>query len=306
MNGYNFTERVRRVLALAREEAGKLHHEYVGTEHILLGLIGDDEGVAVAVLSNFNVDRSALRSRVEAIVKRGNNPHPTGPDLPYTSRAKRVLELAMGEARTMNHSYVGTEHLLLGLLAEERGIAAQLLVDGGITLDQARAETLRLLGTEMEPEKVGQLTALPLVRLTEVARRVLAGARDEAERVGHPVIEPEHIFWALTQERDGTVAVIIERLVTDRDALERAIKDMLAVVPTLRVADAVDLPYSPRARMVIALAQQEARENRDGRVRSHHLLLGVLRERTASHLPAIDAIGLALKSVRIEQDRLLG
>ncbi|MFI5239669.1 MAG: Clp protease N-terminal domain-containing protein, partial [Gemmatimonadales bacterium] len=149
MNGYNFTERVRKVLAMAREEAARLHHEYVGTEHILLGLIREGEGVAAAVLQNLSIDLDDIQQKIEETVKKGKAATATGPDLPYTSRAKKVLELAMAEARELNHSYVGTEHLLLGLLREEKGIAAQVLTDAGINLDEARKETLRLLGTEL-------------------------------------------------------------------------------------------------------------------------------------------------------------
>jgi ATP-dependent Clp protease ATP-binding subunit ClpC len=154
MNGYNFTERVRKVLQMAREEAQRLHHEYVGTEHILLGLIREGEGVAAAVLQNLNVDLDDIQQKIEETVKKGKAAQGAGPDLPYTSRAKKVLELAMSEARELNHSYVGTEHLLLGLLREEKGIAAQVLTDAGVNLDAARAETLRLLGTEM-PQQTG-------------------------------------------------------------------------------------------------------------------------------------------------------
>jgi ATP-dependent Clp protease ATP-binding subunit ClpC len=158
MNGYNFTERVRKVLAMAREEAARLHHEYVGTEHILLGLIREGEGVAAQVLQNLSVELDDIQQKIEETVKKGKAGQTTGPDLPYTSRAKKVLELAMAEARDLNHSYVGTEHLLLGLLREEKGIAAQVLTDAGVNLDAARAETLRILGTEM-PQAGGQQPA---------------------------------------------------------------------------------------------------------------------------------------------------
>ena len=163
MNGYNFTERVRKVLAMAREEAARLHHEYVGTEHILLGLIREGEGVAAAVLQNLNVDLDDIQQKIEETVKKGKAAQATGPDLPYTSRAKKVLELAMGEARELNHSYVGTEHLLLGLLREEKGIAAQVLSDAGVNLDAARTETLRLLGTELPSggSATGQASGTP-------------------------------------------------------------------------------------------------------------------------------------------------
>ena len=159
MNGYNFTDRVRKVLQMAREEAARLHHEYVGTEHILLGLIREGEGVAAAVLTNLGVDLEEIQQKIEETVKKGKAAAAAGPELPYTSRAKKVLELAMMEARELNHSYVGTEHLLLGLLREEKGIAAQVLTDAAVSLEQARAETLRLLGSDLPPSQ--QASAAP-------------------------------------------------------------------------------------------------------------------------------------------------
>jgi ATP-dependent Clp protease ATP-binding subunit ClpC len=159
MNGYNFTERVRKVLAMAREEAARLHHEYVGTEHILLGLIREGEGVAATVLQNLSVELDEIQQKIEETVKKGKAAQTTGPDLPYTSRAKKVLELAMSEARELSHSYVGTEHLLLGLLREEKGIAAQVLTDAGVNLEAARAETLRILGTDAPQQQGGGASA---------------------------------------------------------------------------------------------------------------------------------------------------
>jgi ATP-dependent Clp protease ATP-binding subunit ClpA len=150
MNGYNFTERVRKVLAMAREEAARLHHEYVGTEHILLGLIREGEGVAATVLQNLGVELDEIQQKIDEKVKNGRAGQTTGPDLPYTSRAKKVLELAMAEARGLNHAYVGTEHLLLGLIREAQGIAAQVLASFGITIDSARAGVLEILGTESQ------------------------------------------------------------------------------------------------------------------------------------------------------------
>ncbi|HEX8831504.1 MAG TPA: ATP-dependent Clp protease ATP-binding subunit [Longimicrobium sp.] len=144
---YNFTDRVRKVLAMAREEAIRLQHDYVGTEHILLGLIREGEGVAAAVLNNLAVDLEQVQEKVEESVRRGKATIALG-ELPYTSRAKKVLEFAMAEARELNHSYVGTEHLLLGLLREEKGIAAEVLGQLGVGLEDARRETLKLLGSE--------------------------------------------------------------------------------------------------------------------------------------------------------------
>ncbi|HSG10076.1 MAG TPA: ATP-dependent Clp protease ATP-binding subunit [Longimicrobiales bacterium] len=149
---YNFTDRVRKVLAMAREEAIRLQHDYVGTEHILLGLIREGEGVAAAVLTNLNVDLDQIHERVEESVRKGKATIALG-ELPYTSRAKKVLEFAMAEAKDFNHSYVGTEHLLLGLLREEKGIAAQVLNSLGVTLEEGRAETLKVLGSDVTPSE---------------------------------------------------------------------------------------------------------------------------------------------------------
>ncbi|MES2522292.1 MAG: Clp protease N-terminal domain-containing protein [Gemmatimonadota bacterium] len=170
--GYNFTERVRKVLAISREEAHRLGHEYVGTEHLLLGLIKEGEGVAAATLQNLNADLDALKDKIIETITQGMASQATGPDLPYTSRAKKVLELSMAEARDLNHSYVGTEHLLLGLLREEKGIAAQTLVHYGVTLEPTRTEILRLLGGPAEASSDAPATPQmpPTRRMPETPR----------------------------------------------------------------------------------------------------------------------------------------
>ena len=145
---FNFTERVRKVLAMARQEAIRLQHDYVGTEHILLGLIREGEGVAAHVLGNLSVDLDQVHERVTESVRQGKATIALG-ELPYTSPAKNVLDFAMAEARELNHSYVGTEHLLLGLLRERKGIAAQVLNSLGVSVEEARTETLRVLGSDV-------------------------------------------------------------------------------------------------------------------------------------------------------------
>src|SRR5881296_3194208 len=182
MNGYNFTDRVRRVLQLAREEAARLHHEYVGTEHILLGLIREGEGVAAAVLTNLNVDLEEVSAKIKETVKQGKAGARAGPDLPYTSRAKKVLEFSMMEARELNHRYVGTEHLLLGILREEKGIGAQVLAE-------ARGEVLRLLATEM-PASDATPPATPRVPYTPDARGSLQLALQEARDLKADALGP--------------------------------------------------------------------------------------------------------------------
>jgi ATP-dependent Clp protease ATP-binding subunit ClpC len=149
MAGVHFTERARHVLERAAAEATALDHEYVGTEHILLALLADDGGVAEALLAALRVDRARVRESVLQAVRPGKSAPPAAhplPSLPYTSRSKTALELAATEARGLHHDHVGPEHILLGLLAEGKGIAAQVLFDAGATLAAARAETIRVLG----------------------------------------------------------------------------------------------------------------------------------------------------------------
>ena len=138
-----FSERARRVLSLAQEEAQRFNHNYIGTEHILLGLVRETEGVAARVLSGLGVDLSKVRSAVEFIIGRGEKP--AQGEIGLTPRAKKVVELAVDEARRMNHTYIGTEHLLIGLLREGEGVAAGVLESLGVTLEKVRAETHRIL-----------------------------------------------------------------------------------------------------------------------------------------------------------------
>jgi ATP-dependent Clp protease ATP-binding subunit ClpC len=149
-----FTDRARKVMQLANQEAQRFNHEYIGTEHILLGLVKEGSGVAANVLKNLDVDLRKIRLEVERIVQHGQ-----GGDqvvmgrLPHTPRAKKVIEYSIEEARNLNHSYVGTEHLLLGLLREQEGVAAQVLMNLGLKLDDVREEVLNLLGHNPMPNE---------------------------------------------------------------------------------------------------------------------------------------------------------
>ncbi len=151
-----FTDRARKVMQLANQEAQRFNHEYIGTEHILLGLVKEGSGVAANVLKNLDVDLRKIRLEVEKIVQTG----PGGDQvvlgkLPHTPRAKKVIEYSVEEARNLNHNYVGTEHLLLGLLREQEGVAAQVLMNLGLKLEDVREEVLNLLGHNMPESNEG-------------------------------------------------------------------------------------------------------------------------------------------------------
>ncbi|MEX2159444.1 MAG: ATP-dependent Clp protease ATP-binding subunit [Dehalococcoidia bacterium] len=147
-----FTERARRVLTLAQEEAQRFNHNYIGTEHLLLGLVREGDGVAAKVLSNLGVELSKVRSAVEFIIGRGDRA--SVGEIGLTPRAKKVIELAVDEARRLSHHYIGTEHLLLGLVREGEGIAASVLESLGVNLERVRAETTRILSQSM-PQSSG-------------------------------------------------------------------------------------------------------------------------------------------------------
>ncbi len=194
-----FTDRARKVMALANQEAQRFNHEYIGTEHILLGLVKEGSGVGANVLKNLDVDLRKVRLEVEKLVKSGPDMVTMG-KLPQTPRAKKVIEYAIEEARNLNHNYVGTEHLLLGLLREHDGVAAQVLMNLGLKLEEVREEVLNLLGAGVESEEPQQQeksqqkgkSKTPALDsfgrdLTELAREgaldPVIGRKDEIERV---------------------------------------------------------------------------------------------------------------------------
>jgi ATP-dependent Clp protease ATP-binding subunit ClpC len=150
-----FTDRARKVMQLANQEAQRFNHEYIGTEHILLGLVKEGSGVAANVLKNLDVDLRKIRLEVEKLVQSGPEMVTMG-KLPQTPRAKKVIEYSMEEARNLNHNYVGTEHILLGLLREQEGVAAQVLMNLGLKLEDVRDEVLNLLGHGIDSSEGGE------------------------------------------------------------------------------------------------------------------------------------------------------
>ena len=148
-----FTDRARRVVVLAQEEARMLNHNYIGTEHILLGLIHEGEGVAAKAMESLGISLEAVRQQVEEIIGQGQQA-PSG-HIPFTPRAKKVLELSLREALQLGHNYIGTEHILLGLIREGEGVAAQVLVKLGADLNRVRQQVIQLLNGYQSKEPAG-------------------------------------------------------------------------------------------------------------------------------------------------------
>ncbi len=194
----NFTENARKVMSLANKEALRFNHDYVGTEHVLLGLIRVGTGVAAHVLRNLNVDSRSIRLEVEKMVPPGPETMTMG-QLPFTPRAKKVLELSVEEAHALGHNYVGTEHLLLGLLRENDGVAARVLMNLGLKLDRVRQEVLNLVGADV-PEQMEQMTQSRSKRKTTALDSFGTDLTQEARRSElDPVIGREKEIERVTQ-----------------------------------------------------------------------------------------------------------
>ena len=183
-----FTDRARQVVVLAQQEARALDHDHIGTEHILLGLIGEGQGVAVKALTSLEISLDEIRQEVEAVIGRGTSQRPMTGHIPFTPQAKKVLELSLREAHLLGADYIGTEHILLGLVREGDGVGAQVLIGAGVDLDRARRQVTELLHGHREAsaaiapapaaaaELVGRLTSI-VTRLDAIERRLRQSAQ---------------------------------------------------------------------------------------------------------------------------------
>jgi len=194
-----FTDRSRIVMQLANQEAQRFRHEYIGTEHILLGLVSEGTGVAANVLKNLGIDLTSVREEVQKIVLPG--PHPAVKEkASQTPRAAKVIEYAIEESRNLNHNYVGTEHLLLGLLRDEEGFAAQVLMNLGLRLCDVWEEVLNLLGQNAATSSVKPLTqAEKLIDAPPMIARavaVLDGLLDILQQMKEASIAESDFEWA--------------------------------------------------------------------------------------------------------------
>ena len=269
-----FTERARRVLTLAQEEAQRFNHNYIGTEHLnyigtehlLLGLVREGDGVAAKVLNNLGVELSEVRSAVEFIIGRGEKSI-TG-EIGLTPRAKKVIELAVEEARRLNHSYIGTEHLLLGLVREGEGIAFGVLESLGVSLDRVRTETARILGdsapldarrnprgavpevAEFEREELS-IAPTPALRLAAV--RMLEQAKTALASIQHDELAGQLIETLLISQ----ITTLIELLnlhASTRQELDDAMSRSMHALSTIVTATSVIQSFNPVAGEALSMA----------------------------------------------------
>jgi ATP-dependent Clp protease ATP-binding subunit ClpA len=316
-----FTERARKVLSLAQDEAQRFNHNYIGTEHLLLGLVREGDGVAAKVLSNLGVDLAQVRATVELIMGRGDRI--VLGEIGLTPRAKKVIELAVDEARRLNHHYIGTEHLLLGLVREGEGIAGRVLEMLGVNLEKVRTQTIQVLSGvsrqtpaapqaapgepwiqrrlrdgDIDRDRFGTFTDRDRFdRFTERARKVLSLAQDEAQRFNHNYIGTEHLLLGLVSEGDGIAAHVLGNLGVELARVRSAVEFIIGRGDRIVLGE---IGLTPRAKKVIDLAVDEARRMDHHYVGTEHLLLGLVREGEGIAAGVLESLGVNLEKVRTQ------
>lgn len=285
-----FTKGARRVIALAREEARILRHASVGTEHILLGLLREEDGIAARVLGSLDVTAERVRATVVRSADPGDGV--TVGQLQFTRGAKQALELALRVALSLRHPYIGTEHILLGLARDNEGLAARILLDFHADADKLHDDVLRnLSGAAGRLSSIGaaesaRASSGMLERLDERARDVIEWARREACALGHDHIGGEHILLGLLREREGLAGRTLEALgVTLDQARARVLERVPGGKPTLTGRR----PLTPRTKRILERALREALARGHNLIATEHILLGLLREtRSTGHAVLIE------------------
>jgi len=287
-----FTERARKTLQLAQEEAQRFNHNYIGTEHILLGLVREGDGVAARVLNNLGIELTKVRSAVEFIIGRGDRM--VMGEIGLTPRAKRVIELAVDEARRLNHHYIGTEHLLLGLVREGEGIAAGVLESLGVSLKTVRAQVVGELSSSSEGALRGWVQAnLNFHLFGQVDDSFLNTIRDAAPIAGllrHDCLGTGHLLAVMMRNSESAAFRLLREVGAD-----------LAEINTILnkgVGKAWAGKFTYRAMHSIQLAIEEATSSDQLPATSDHLLLGIILEGTGTGAAALLSAGLTAERVR--------
>jgi ATP-dependent Clp protease ATP-binding subunit ClpA len=292
-----FSEHVRKVMALANIKAQRLNHVFIGTEHILLVLIKEGASTGAKALINLGIDLGELLTEVEEMLERGPYIVEAG-KLPQTPHSKEVISYAIEESRSLKHKYVGTGHILLGLLRVKESVAGQLLINRGLKLEDARKEVLRLEETFSEMYSPRDMIEGKnrFMRFTDRARKVMALANQEAQRFHHDYIGTEHMLLGLIKvvARIGDNA--FANLGIDLEELRTEVKKMLK--PGQYIAENGKLPQTQQSKEVIGYAIEEAGMLKHNFVTTGHILLGLLRVKDCAAAQLLINKGLNLEDAR--------
>jgi ATP-dependent Clp protease ATP-binding subunit ClpA len=312
-----FNDRAKRVLALAQDEAIRFNHNYIGTEHLLMGLVREGEGVAARVLDSLGVELSKVRTAIEFTIGRGDEK--TSPSqIRLNPQMKKAIELAADEARTLGHSHVGTEHLLLGIVRQNESIGAKVLGGLGVDLERVRRQVIATLGQQhpgvatgssnvvshSTGEFAGGRTGGPFDRFTDRAKRVLALAQDEAIRFNHNYIGTEHLLLGLLREEEGVAARALQTLGAELEKARQAVVFIIGRGDA--AASPSEITLSPRTKKVIELAIDEARRLGTKSVGTEHMLLGLAREGEGIASGILESLGITMEKVRHAVIQTLG
>ncbi len=332
-----FTEKAIKVIMLAQEEARRMGHNFVGTEQILLGLIGEGTAIAAKSLKSFGVNLTDTRAEVEKIIGRGSGF--VAVEIPFTPRAKRLLQLSWDQARELGNNYIGTEHLLLGLIREREdqgiseGVGARVLEALAVDFDALRDKTLALVkeATAAQESLDARRVALAnnpspapatagtapgekttsifnqgqpnFSRYTEKAIKVVMLAQEEARRLGHNFLGTEQILLGLIGEGTGIAAKTLKSMGVN---LKDARVEVEKIIGRGSGYVAVEIPWTPRGKRVIELSWGEARQLGHNYIGTEHLLLGTIREGEGVAARVLENLGVDLTKVRSHVIRLLG
>ena len=332
-----FNSELLAVLGFAREEAGRFQHNYIGTEHLLLGLVREDEGVAAKVLANLGVELNQVQNAVEFIIGRGDRI--VLGEIGLTPRARKVIELAIDEARRLNHHYIGTEHLLLGLVREGEGIGAGVLDSLGITLEKARIQTIQVLSnmpphtdqppsaswqygyrstsqsqhipyptSNPNPIKIGNtvesLSQNPA--FSSELLRVLGSAQKEAEQFQHNYIGTEHLLLGLMHDTEGNATKVLNNLGVELSKVRSAVEFIIGRGDRIVTGGMAEVGFTPRSRKVLSLTSDFAYSLKSDTMKPEHLLLGLVYEGEGIACGVLESLGVERANVYRETLLVLG
>ncbi len=323
-----FNGQARRVFAYAQEEAQNLKHNYIGIEHLLLGLLHDENNTASIMLRSMNVELAKVRTAVEFIIEQGD-PNFSQPQIGLTPRSKKAIELAVDEARRLGHFYIGTEHMLLGMIREGEGIAAGVLESLGVNLEKARTALVHVLSNPQqstseqaqEPRELSPSQSRPVTRpratailqthstkpyesypFTDQAHKVIEAAREEALNFQHNYIGTEHLLLGLLNQSDSVAGAVLQNLGVELDSVRRATEFIIGRADTV-VSGEIGL--TPRAKKTIQLASDEAKQMHNAYLGTEHLLLGTVVEGGGIAVGVLESLNISLDMVRAEITRVL-
>ncbi len=307
-----FTRRARQVLTLAQDYAERLHHNAIDSQHLLMALFIEDEGIAARVLHDLGVELAPLQAAIERISP--INPPSDKADADLSQGSKRVLELAVDEARKLGHHYIGTEHLLLGLVRVEDGAGVQVLKHLNINPEDVRRQTQRVMQERTEkknnaPLKGFETLPIPSGFFTDRAVHVITAAQEIAVEFGHPLIGTEHLLLGILRESHGVGARVLRDLAVMPARVEKLIVELGSVKVT---PQPTTLAYAPSFKRVLEFAADESRRLQNtSHLRNHlvgteHLLLGLVRHTDGIAIDILKRVGVDPDEVWRQTRRVMG